>query len=103
MKEKYLKLNEQHRKYFEAITLHGIIVFQHVLQILVDIEEYEMAQLAKEALEGYCATYDMEVPKQITDIEDYKLEFWRFGLSGEIAAQNLNRYVSDCFNLITKK
>ena len=102
MKEHYLKLNVQHRKYFEAISLYGIIVFQHVLQILVDNEKYEMAQLAKDALCGYCATCNMDVPKPITDIEDYKVEFWRFGLSGEIAAANLSGYVEDCYNHISK-
>ena len=103
MKEKYLKLNEQHRKYFEALCMYGIIVFQKVIERLISEEKYEMAQLATDALEGYCATYNMEVPKPITDIEDYEVEFWRFGMSGEIAVQNLGIYVSDCFNLITKQ
>jgi hypothetical protein len=73
-----------------------------VFQILVDNEQYEMAQLAKDALEGYCATYNMDVPKPITDIEDYKLEFWRFGLSGEIATANLSGYIDDCYSHISQ-
>jgi len=98
MKEKYLKLNEQHRKYFESISLYGIIVFQKVIERLISEEKYEMAQLATETLNGYCECYKMLVPEPIKDDEDYKAEFWRMGMSGENALSNFEHYQEKCYN-----
>ena len=94
----YTKLNKSHQRYFSALCMYGIIVFQKVIQRFVLEEKYEMAQLANETLIGYCECYKMPVPEPIKDIEDYKAEFWRMGMSGENAVSHFEYYQENCYN-----
>lgn len=87
--------------YNSSIMKYGILPFRHAIELLSDIEHYEKAEKANDALKEYCKKYDIEYPKLLTDIEDYKLEFWRLGLGGETAAANYGMYVVNCFNEIS--
>ena len=97
-----MNLDKSHQKYFGALCMHGIIVFQKVIDRLISEEKYEMAKKATDTINEYCRVYKMPVPEPIKDIEDFKLEFWRIGLSGEIAAENFDYYQEKCYRELIK-
>jgi len=96
-------LNKSHQRYFSALCVHGIYVMQKVMDRLSNEERYEMAAKCKDVIDEYCRIYRIDVPKPVQDIEDFKVEFWRLGMSGDIAAENFEAYQNECYQeLFTK-
>lgn len=76
------------------IYKYGPYPFSIALSVMVYEEKYETAAEMHKFLLAHCQQHDIEIPKGLPEeIEDYKADFWRLGLSGETAELNLISYV----------
>lgn len=79
---------------FERVLLNfGPLVFSTCFHIAATTERYEDCAEMKQIAEKY----DIDLG---TSIEDWQVEFWRRGLSGETATNNTPAYLAEALGQI---
>lgn len=84
-------------KYSHLILTYGYPPMLMLLQEMEQAENYEVCELIEKGFLGIEKNIDIKYPRKLTDdvLKDYKADFWRMGLSGDIAESNFYSYYEE--------
>jgi len=100
-----LNLNDMTKdKYKKIVLTWGYVALLMIQEDLLQYEKYEYCKPIQDAFYELETMIDFKYPRKLSDvnIEDYKQNFWRLGLSGDIAVSNLYSYTRNAWDYLMK-